>query len=100
MSDDELKARAAEIRTEIARLETFKRQLDGVLGEVDHQARRSRDGLERLGGRSPELEQNLTLLARNRKLHLSDQARNQTALRALRDELARIEERMARARRN
>ena len=64
---------------EIERLDAKRRQLDLALGEFEHESRRVADALERLGGRSAELEARAKALARNRKLTAADLAKNATA---------------------
>jgi chromosome segregation ATPase len=44
------------LEREIARLQVRRRQLDLALGEFLHEGRRTRDALERAGGRSHALE--------------------------------------------
>ncbi len=63
---------------EIERLDAKRRQLDLALGEFEHESRRVADALERLGGRSAELEARAKALAKNRKLTESDLAKNAT----------------------
>ncbi len=88
---DSLQQQADAIRAEIEMLQRAKRSLDDALGEFDHQARRVRDALVRVGGISADLELKLETLERNTKLTLDDTAKNQTRRDRLDQELAAIE---------
>ncbi len=74
----DLLAERARIQAESERLDGKRRQLDLALGEFEHESRRVGDALERLGGRSAELEARAKALAKNRKLTESDLAKNAT----------------------
>ncbi len=78
---------------EIERLEGVERRLAAALGEVDHEARRMKDALERIGGRSGELERRLATLRKDRKLTSKDQAKAAREIEELGRRLAHIEER-------
>ena len=67
------------LQADIERLEAKGRQLDLALGEFEHESRRVGDALERLGGRSAELEARAKTLAKNRKLTEADLAKNADA---------------------
>jgi len=47
---------AERIRADIAAEERRQRELTLLLGEFEHETRRCRDALERVGGRAPEIE--------------------------------------------
>ena len=74
----DLLAERARIQAESERLDGKRRQLDLALGEFEHESRRIGDALERLGGRSAELEARAKALAKNRKLTAADLAKNAT----------------------
>ncbi len=73
-----LLAERESLRAESERLDAQRRQLDLALAEFEHESRRVGDALERLGGRSAELEARAKALAKNRKLTESDLAKNAT----------------------
>ena len=81
----------AQLEQEVARLAAKLRELGQVDGEFEHDSRRLRDALERLGGRSSELEGRLRILAKNRKLTARDIAATETALRDRRRRLAALD---------
>ena len=67
------------LEREIARLRTKRHQLDLALGEFLHEGRRTRDALERAGGRGPALETKARRLSANaemtrRELDVTDRA--------------------------
>ena len=49
---DRLRQQIADLRAEIERLDSADAAFESMLGELDHRARRVRDGLERAGWRS------------------------------------------------
>jgi chromosome segregation ATPase len=53
------------LEKELARLVVKRRALDEALGEFLHEGRRTRDALERAGGREPALEAKARHLAQN-----------------------------------
>lgn len=81
----------AQLEQEVARLAAKLRELGQVDGEFEHDARRLQDALERLGGRSSELEGRLRILAKNRKLTARDIAATETALQDRRRRLAALD---------
>ncbi len=93
----ELSAARARLEAENEALQVKQRHLDLVRGEFEHDGRRNRDALERVGGRSHELEQRMKTLARNEKLTETDQEQNATALKRLERRLAEITAEIARA---
>ncbi len=76
----QLRASASDIRVRIERLEKTRQQLVLARRDLEHQIRRCGDGLERVGGRSRELEVKMKMLAKNRKLILKDEKKNQQEL--------------------
>ncbi len=67
------------LEREIARLRKKRHQLDLALGEFLHEGRRTRDALERAGGRGPALETKARRLSANaqmtrRELDVTDRA--------------------------
>ena len=93
----ELSAARARLEAEIEALQVKQRHLDVVRGEFEHDGRRVRDALERVGGRSHELEQRMKSLARNEKLTETDLEQNAKALKRLERRLAEITAEIARA---
>ncbi len=93
----ELSAARARLEAEIEVLQVKQRHLDVVRGEFEHDGRRVRDALERVGGRSHELEQRMKSLARNEKLTDTDLEQNAKALKRLERRLAEITAEIARA---
>ena len=93
----ELSAARARLEAEIEALQVKQRHLDVVRGEFEHDGRRIRDALERVGGRSHELEQRMKSLARNEKLTETDLEQNAKALKRLERRLAEITAEIARA---
>ena len=93
----ELSAARARLEAEIEALQVKQRHLDLVRGEFEHDGRRVRDALERVGGRSHELEQRIKSLARNEKLTDTDLEQNAKALKRLERRLAEITAEIARA---
>lgn len=93
----ELSAARARLEAEIEALQVKQRHLDVVRGEFEHDGRRVRDALERVGGRSHELEQRMKTLARNEKLTDTDLEQNAKALKRLERRLAEITAEIARA---
>ncbi len=92
----ELSAARARLEAEIEALQVKQRHLDLVRGEFEHDGRRVRDALERVGGRSHELEQRMKTLARNEKLTDTDLEQNAKALKRLERRLAEITAEIAR----
>ncbi len=93
----ELSAARARLEAEIEALQVKQRHLDVVRGEFEHDGRRVRDALERVGGRSHELEHRMKTLARNEKLTDTDLEQNAKALKRLERRLAEITAEIARA---
>ncbi len=93
----ELSAARARLEAEIEALQVKQRHLDVVRGEFEHDGRRVRDALERVGGRSHELEQRMKSLARNEKLTETDLEQNAKALKRLERRLVEITAEIARA---
>ncbi len=93
----ELSAARARLEAEIEALQVKQRHLNVVRGEFEHDGRRVRDALERVGGRSHELEQRMKTLARNEKLTDTDLEQNAKALKRLERRLAEITAEIARA---
>ena len=92
----ELSAARARLEAEIEALQVKQRRLDLVRGEFEHDGRRVRDALERVGGRSHELEPRMKTLARNEKLTEADLEKNAKALKRLERHLAEITAEIAR----
>ena len=92
---DRLRQQIADLRAEIERLDSADAAFESMLGELDHRARRVRDGLERAGWRSRALEAELKALERNRKTASADREANAAKSAALRAELAEIQDRIA-----
>lgn len=80
---------------EIAELEEAAGAYESMIGELDHSARRVRDGLERTGGISPELERKRAALDENRKTAAADIAAVQERLAAARARLHEVEAELA-----
>ena len=95
-SSRDLQTEAALIRAEIEELQAHARGLERVRGEFDHEYRRSRDALERAGGRSREVEARMKTLDRNQRLTCQDIGQNRRSLEALQRRLAEIEAEIAR----
>ncbi len=93
----ELGAARARLEAEIEALQVKQRHLHVVRGEFEHDGRRVRDALERVGGRSHELEQRMKSLARNQKLTETDLEQNAKALKRLERRLVEITAEIARA---
>ena len=72
---------------EIARLQALIRQLDQAIAEFAHQGRRDRDGLERVGGRSRELESRMSRTEAGYALCVKDKKRATKRLKALLDDV-------------
>jgi chromosome segregation ATPase len=87
----DLLAKKARIEAEIEKLEKRHWQLDMVRDEFAHEARRAGDALERLGGRSSELEARVASLLDSEKLTEADLAKTAEALDGLKRRLAEIE---------
>jgi chromosome segregation ATPase len=85
-----LKNVAEGLALEIERLEETCQTLDEMLGDVEHQRRRSRDDLERMGGAHAEIEHELKLLAENQRLTTEDRDRNRARLAELEQSLTDI----------
>ena len=92
---DQLRQQIADLLAEIERLEAADREFGSMLGELDHRARRVRDGLERAGWRSRALESELRALERSRKTAVSDRDANAAKSAARRAQLAAIRDRLA-----
>ena len=92
----DLRTEAALIRAEIEELQAHAQGLKRVRGEFDHEYRRSRDALERAGGRAPEVEARMKSLDKNQRLTRRDIEKNQRSLDALKRRLAEIEAKIAR----
>lgn len=65
MADAPVQGERERLEREIERLAAKRRQLDLALGEFLHEGRRTRDALERAGGREPALEAKARHLAQN-----------------------------------
>ncbi len=96
-ASSELSAERARFEAEIEALRVKQRHLDLVRGEFEHDSRRVRDALERVGGRSHELEQRMKTLARNEKLTEADLEKNAKTLKRLERRLAEVTAETARA---
>ena len=92
---DLLKNVAEGLADEIERLEEMCQTLEEMLGDVEHQMRRSRDDLERLGGTSGEIEHELKLLGENQRLTTADRDKNRSRLEELQHSLTDIFERIS-----
>lgn len=55
-----------ELRAELGRLRDRERELWRELAEIEHEGRRTADGLERAGGRADGLEERMALLQETR----------------------------------
>jgi chromosome segregation ATPase len=91
---DLLKNVAEGLADEIERLQETCQTLDEMLGDVEHQMRRSRDDLERQGGTSGEIEHELKLLGQNQSLTAADRDKNRARLDELQNSLTDIFERI------
>jgi len=89
-----LELNAQFIQRELKRVKRLGEQLEYALDDVDHDVRRCSDALERLGGRSAELEQRMAVLQDNRRAILADQNENRAACRELTRRLASVERRL------
>jgi chromosome segregation ATPase len=89
MADDEKER--ARLEREIAGLRAKRRQLDLALGEFLHEARRTRDALERVGGRSHTLHAKARGLKDNIRLTRRDLADCEGQIEERRRRLAEIE---------
>ena len=82
------------IRSELERLERRDAELRAALDDIDHDARRCRDALERTGWRSAQTEARGSLLEENRKAIVADLARNREERDALASRLDAVRERL------
>ena len=80
------------LERENARLRAKRRALDQALGEFLHEGRRTRDALERAGGRSRDLEAKARALTKNVEMTRRDLEQTEREIEALRRKLAEIEE--------
>ena len=87
----ELYAERRRIEAEIDLLQARQEELGGVLGEFEHEARRTRDALERLGGCSRDLEKKAAHLRKNQQLTRSDLRQQTDTLHRLRQRLVALE---------
>ncbi len=87
----ELYAEKCRIEAEIKLLLERHEQLGEALGEFEHEARRTRDALERLGGRSRVLEKKAVSLRKNRQLTRYDLRKQADSLDRLRQRLVALE---------
>jgi chromosome segregation ATPase len=94
----DLEREASETAARIRDLQQTRRRLARAKDEADHQARRDRDALERLGGRAPEVESRLSLLDQGRRLTARALEETDRELAALERRLAEIEVEIARRR--
>lgn len=83
-------AEIAELAASVSRLETFVREIDLSLADFAHQARRQRDVLERLGGRSRDAEAALRQLTENIALSRREQEAAKKRLTKLRERIAAL----------
>ncbi len=78
------------LEREIERLAAKRRQLDLALGEFLHEGRRTRDALERVGGRDPALEAKARRLSQNARMTRRELDETDRAIDALRRRLAAL----------
>ena len=90
-----LEAERAGLLAEIARLKDAADEFTSMIGELDHAARRVRDGLERTGGIAPDLERKRTSLDENRKIAALDADAVRQRLAAARARLQKVEAEIA-----
>lgn len=79
------------LEREIARLEAKRHQLDIALGEFLHESRRTRDALERAGGRGHALEAKARRLAKNANMTRQDLEGTDREIEALRRRLDELD---------
>lgn len=80
-------SRSRAIRDEIEALEAYCAELIGAIDEFEHDARRCRDRLERVGGQSHRLSRDLKRLEQNRDFNRRELADSRRRMEALRGEL-------------
>jgi chromosome segregation ATPase len=90
-----LRKEAARLEDEIARLEVAAREFDRSLAEFDHQARRYNDSLERVGGRSREIERALKSVRDNRNLAGRERADLRAEIEKLANRVSALKARIA-----
>jgi chromosome segregation ATPase len=91
MADAQRGTERGRLDREIARLAAKRRQLDLALGEFLHEDRRTRDALERAGGRSHALEAKARGLRRNVEMTRRDVDETDREIESLRRRLAEID---------
>lgn len=74
------------VEDEIAELEEYCEELAEAIDEFEHEARRCRDRLERVGGQSHELTRELARLTDNRNLNRRELEQARRRLQELRGE--------------
>lgn len=82
---------AAELRSELERLEQVADALEEALGDFDHELRRVGDALIRAGGRSLALDEKAAQLRKNIKLSQKDLESNRIQRRTLESRLHDLE---------
>ncbi len=76
-----------DLQAELDRLRGHRMNLEAATKEIEHEGRRTRDGLERSGGRSRSLEQRAKELAKIAKLNKMEMADIDRKIDALRQRL-------------
>ncbi len=89
-SSGDLSRDPAAIQAELDRLEKRDAELQAALDDVEHDARRCNDALERAGWRSGEAESRSAILAESRRSIADDRERNRVLHAQLTERLALI----------
>ncbi len=93
-STEALRRDLAAIETELIDLDRRDAQLQSALEDVEHDARRSNDALERAGWRSIQAETRGALLAENREAIVDDRKRIRLRRESLDERLKEIRQRL------
>jgi chromosome segregation ATPase len=91
MADQRKGAERERLERKIEQLAAKRRQLDLALGEFLHEGRRTRDALERAGGRGPALEAKARHLGQNAAMTRRELEETDRKIEDLRRRLAEIE---------
>ncbi|MEM7169099.1 MAG: hypothetical protein AAF530_02965 [Pseudomonadota bacterium] len=78
----------AALKARLDRLLRYRMSLEAAIKEIDHEGRRTRDGLERAGGRAHDLEQKSRQLTRNIDLNKKELMQLDQQIATLREQLA------------
>ena len=91
---DDLSWDLATIQAELDKLEKRDAELQSALYDVEHDARRCSDALERSGWHSVEAESRSVMLAESRRAILDDREKNRALQTRLNERLALIRKRL------